>query len=864
MAFNTGIWRPTRKQEEFLALPLTIREALYGGGAGSAKTDVLLLYGICHGWHENPAFKQVFLRRTFPELRNEVIPRSRQIYHRFGATLNKSDMAWTFPRPDQIGSGAQNAGAMIFLGQCEGEDDVHKYDSMEINLFTPDELTSITEYIYLYIGFTRVRTSDNTLPAIIRAAGMPGGLGHCVPHGEVLTPSGWIDIKDIKIDDPIYEVSPSGQLVESEVKQKHEHDYNDNLFHAKSTKIQIDCTHGHRIARKNVGKGYNNFVLTKAGCLPFQANIRVRSHYDSDGGNDIDSIKIGKYDIPYELYLDLLGWSLSEGFTLSRKGDYLFGITQTKQYNIEHINDLLIRCGIEYSYTSNSFNIYDKDLHCHFSQFGKCRDKFIPREILNGPFLNVLLDSMMAGDGHWTDQANCGYYYTTSKRLSDDFLELAIKCGYASYVTSRQRIDRSGLSYQIAINNKRDYTEIVTYGNRSNVSYKPFSGKVYDIGVPKYHTFIIRQNGYTWVSGNSWVRKRFPDAAPPGTVIRGKGQNLRIYIHATLADNPHIDPGYKQSLEALPEAEKRAKLYGDWNAYAGQVFDEFRDRNYPDEPPNALHVIPEFLIPSYWPKIVVGDWGFAAMTYVCFAAISPQRRVYIYREMYWTKTKIEEWAPYVKEYIDLENPRTVRFCRSAGKDMGAEHTIQEQISSALGRPIDLTDNSQGSRVAGKQLIHEYLRWKPKHQFLKQKAQQYAEETAMWILRNRGMKEYKSYLDSFDEPEIESNLPKLQIFESCRVLPEAIKACSYDKKKIEDIAEFAGDDPIDALRYLVDAADNYFDSAEGEFKIIQKREQLAAKLNATNDWTAFYRNMSELERNQQKPVRMFHRRRRTMA
>lgn len=536
MAFTGGEWRPTIKQEAFLSLPLSIREALYGGGAGSAKTDVLLLYGICHGWHNNPAFKQVFLRRTFPELRNEVIPRSRQIYHKFGATLNKGDMAWTFPRPDQYGSGYANAGAMIFLGQCENEDDVHKYDSMEINLFTPDELTSETEFTYLYIGFTRVRTSDPSLPAIIRAAGMPGGVGH------------------------------------------------------------------------------------------------------------------------------------------------------------------------------------------------------------------------------------------------------------------------------------------------------------------------------------TWVRKRFPDAAPHGTVIRGKGGNLRVYIHATLSDNPHIDPGYRQSLEALPEAEKRAKLYGDWNAYAGQVFDEFRDRQYPDEPENAVHVIPEFQIPDYWPRIVVGDWGYAAMTYVAFAAISPQRRVYIYRELYWTKTKIEEWAPFVKEFIDTENPRVIKFCKSAGKELGEEHTIQEQISNALGRQVELSDNNAGSRIAGKQLIHEYLRWKPKHAFLKQRTAVYSEETAMWILRNRGMKEYKSYLDSFNEGEIEDNLPKLQIFNSCKILPEAIKACSYDKKKVEDIAQFEGDDPIDTLRYMVDAAENYLDVAEGEFKVVQKREQLAAKLAQSNDWTAFYRNMRTLEENKIKPVRLFHRRR----
>jgi hypothetical protein len=540
MAFTSGEWKPTRKQEAFLALPwkppFFIREAMLGGGAGSAKTDVLLLYGICHGWHLNPGFKQVFQRRTFPELRNEIIPRSRQIYPKFGATLNKGDMAWTFPAPGQEGSGYANAGAMIFLGQCENEDDVHKYDSMEINLYTPDELTSYTEYIYLYIGFTRVRTSDPNLPAIVRAGGMPGGIGH------------------------------------------------------------------------------------------------------------------------------------------------------------------------------------------------------------------------------------------------------------------------------------------------------------------------------------TWVRKRFPDPAPHGTVIRGRGGNLRIYIHSTAADNPHLDPTYKQSLEALPEAEKRAKLYGDWNAYSGQVFDDFRDRKYPDEPDAALHVIEEFQIPEWWPKIVIGDWGFAAMTWIGFGAISPQRRLYIYRELYWTETKIELWAPYVKEFIDTENPRLIKFCKSAGKELGQEHTIQEQISTALGRQIELTANTAGSRIAGKLLIHEYLRWKSKHLIIRQRDGQYSEEKGMWILRNRGMKEYKSYLSSFAEQEEEKNLPKLQIFNSCKVLIEAIKACSYDKKKVEDIAAFVGDDPIDGLRYMVDAAENYMATAEKEFEVVQRREAIIQRLQANQDYTGFYRDMSGLDSKKDKPVRLFHRRR----
>ena len=72
-------WKPNKRQAIFLSIPLTIKEAMYGGGAGSGKSDVLLMYGIVHRWHENPKFKQVFMRRTTPDLKKEIVPRSREI-----------------------------------------------------------------------------------------------------------------------------------------------------------------------------------------------------------------------------------------------------------------------------------------------------------------------------------------------------------------------------------------------------------------------------------------------------------------------------------------------------------------------------------------------------------------------------------------------------------------------------------------------------------------------------------------------------------------------------------------------------------------------------------------------------------------
>lgn len=522
------IWKPFLKQEKFLQMPLTVKEGFFGGAVYGGKSDVLLMYPIVHGWIKHPKFKGLFLRRTMPELRNEIIPRSKMYYPRWGGKFNKSDSIWEFP-----------SGAMILFGHCEDEDDVHNYDSFQGNYVAFDELTSFTEWQYLYVTIERTRRQtkfDTDLPMIVRSASNPGNTGH------------------------------------------------------------------------------------------------------------------------------------------------------------------------------------------------------------------------------------------------------------------------------------------------------------------------------------TWVKKRFIDPAPKGHVlIHGKGGMKRIFIPSTIEDNPYAEEQYKRELDALPEAERKAKKFGDWSAYEGQVFEEFRERWYPDEPSNALHVIPgdTLEIPDWWPKIVVGDWGYRAMTWIGFGAISPSERLYVYRELSFQKTKIQEWGSVLKEYLDKENPRQITFCKSAAQDRGQEHTIQQQIETAIDRPIGLSNNSPGSRVAGKQLLHEYLRWKPKYvpEF---NPGEYSQEKAMWLLRNRGTKEYNSYLSSFRPPEAENNIPRLQIASSCQLLINAIKSATYAKPKnnipAEDVAEWDGDDPYDGIRYLCDAADRYFTEAQREMEKLKAQEQLIQRLNNTQDWTAFYRNARFIEKQSEGSVK----------
>lgn len=524
------IWRPNRKQEIFLALPWSFLEGFFGGAVATGKSDVLLLYPAIRGLLSEPDFKGLYLRRTFPELKNEIIPRSRSYFRQFGGTYNKNDKVWEFSKYSGLNrsKSPQGAGALFFFGHCENEDDIHNYDSMQPNYVAWDELTSFTEWIYLYVTLERIRKKRwaSHLPMICRAASNPGNVGHV-----------WV---------------------------------------------------------------FNRFIK---------------------------------------------------------------------------------------------------------------------------PYLKGL------------------------------------------------------------------------------------------------------------------------------KVLRGPSGILRIYIPSTVYDNEHIDPAYLRSLEALPEAEKRAKLYGDWSAYEGQVFEEFRERHYPDEPDNAIHCIDSFDIPDWWPRIICGDWGFAppAGTWVGYGAISPSRKLIVYREQFWQKVPIEIWASQVKPYVDKEMPRVINFCKSAGQDRGQEHTIQQQISEALDYPIGLSNNSPGSRVATKMLLHEYFRWKqriPPPEYVGK----FDEELADWIFRNKTDYEYKRYLEQFQPPILESGLPKVQIFKKeCPMLINAIKSCVYDKTNPQDVAEFPGDDPYDGFRYLVDAADKYFDDSSNEFAMIQKQQELIESLQRGQiDMTQYYRNARTVE------------------
>ena len=229
---------------------------------------------------------------------------------------------------------------------------------------------------------------------------------------------------------------------------------------------------------------------------------------------------------------------------------------------------------------------------------------------------------------------------------------------------------------------------------------------------------------------------------------------------------------------------------------------------FPGEPDNALHVVKRFQIPEWWPRILSIDWGKRAMCYAMWGAISPAHKVYIYRERSWYGRDIPYWASEIREIHNENNETPVHtvLCGSAWQNRGGE-LIADEFQKYSDLVPSSSENTAGSRVAGLQLIHDFLRWEKKIN-LRAKGEFYDMLIAQEIYRNYGPAALESYKKQFyDEPE-EENLPVLQIFEENKTLIDTIPMAIYDEKKIEDIAEFDGDDPLDCLRYFCKATKKF--------------------------------------------------------
>lgn len=375
---------------------------------------------------------------------------------------------------------------------------------------------------------------------------------------------------------------------------------------------------------------------------------------------------------------------------------------------------------------------------------------------------------------------------------------------------------------------------------------------------------IVRAAGTPGGIGMAWVRKRFIEPQRLG-YTRIKDTTLgteRIFIPAKPDDNPDLlinTPNYMAQLALLPEAEFKAKL-GDWWSFSGQVFTEFRTHRLGGEPENALHVVKPFEIPSWWPVILGIDWGYTAKTVALWAALSPDERIYVFQEYVCTKTSTRQWAAEIAIRSKGLNLINVTLDPSAWQKRGVNTVAEEFIA---GSNFDFVEKADNDRIGGKVLLHDYLRFEQKKALHPPGAAPDL-DVANEIYNNRGPAAYQEYLNTFIPTPEETNLPRLQIFDTCEELITVFPLCVYNKdgskEKKEDVAEFQGDDAYDAVRYLVKGMDFHWEDLKREAGRRTQHATIMDRFKTTGDYNVLHRQMEryESEHESPTPVRTIHR------
>lgn len=136
-------------------------------------------------------------------------------------------------------------------------------------------------------------------------------------------------------------------------------------------------------------------------------------------------------------------------------------------------------------------------------------------------------------------------------------------------------------------------------------------------GCPKWIGVVGNPAGHNWV----WERWKRDQGTP--------NQNPNYYlVEASTYDNPFRDPEYiKDQAEFLGKDSAAFKrvVHGSWDAFVGQVYDEFRE---------SVHVIDPFMVPDNWKICLTSDLGWADPTVFLWWAVDWDGNYHVYQEHY--------------------------------------------------------------------------------------------------------------------------------------------------------------------------------------------------------------------------------------
>lgn len=262
-----------------------------------------------------------------------------------------------------------------------------------------------------------------------------------------------------------------------------------------------------------------------------------------------------------------------------------------------------------------------------------------------------------------------------------------------------------------------------------------------------------------------------------GKFREGENPEEYTFIQSLVTDNKALmreQPDYIQQLEALPPKMRDAWLYGNWDIYEGQFFEEFIDdpEHYQDK--RYTHVIDGFTPPLGWRIYRSFDWGF--------------RRPF---SCAWWAVDYDGVAYRILELYGCRNDRNKQVIPNEG--------------------VKWNDDVIFSTIA---------KMEREHPWLAGRRIQGVADPSIWAGEETGLshkdiaEKYGVYFDKGNNDRIpgwmqchyrlafdENGLPMMYVFKNCEAFIRTIPLLCYDEHKAEDLDTDGEDHVADEWRYF---------------------------------------------------------------
>ena len=266
--------------------------------------------------------------------------------------------------------------------------------------------------------------------------------------------------------------------------------------------------------------------------------------------------------------------------------------------------------------------------------------------------------------------------------------------------------------------------------------------------------------------GHQWVKRLFISKS----YRDGENPDEYSFIQSLVTDNKALlkeQPDYIKQLEALPPKLKEAWLYGNWDIFEGQFFEDFVDRPEYYQDRTWTHVIDPFEIPDGWKIYRSFDWGYNKPFSCGWWAVDYEGIAYRILELYGcTKTPNEgvKWTP---PKVFSEIARIER-----------EHRwLKGKHITGIADPA-IWNAETGKSIAEVAADHGVFFTKGDH-----------ERIAGWMQVH--------YRLAFDD----NGFPMMYVFSNCKAFIRTIPLLQYDEHKPEDLDSDGEDHCADEVRYF---------------------------------------------------------------